>query len=107
MLRQPCLAGRSAHQCMGSHGSSRPNERDCFLISASMSETARIVESFRVNAEGVGKLIHFDREILGVAVSQIEELHERLLKGGFPNPALNAQNTLTMMRAVRDNDSLK
>src|SRR5689334_22417413 len=72
-----------------------------------MDQTKRIVESFEANVDDVRKLIHFDRDILAAAVTQLESLHTNLVKGGFTNPALNAKNTLAMMTSVRDNDSLK
>jgi hypothetical protein len=72
-----------------------------------VSEIWTITEGFVGNVAGVAKLIHFDREILDIAVGQVEELHTRLLSAGFDNAALNAEKTLTLLSSVRRNDSLR
>ena len=71
-----------------------------------MSEISTITEGFAGNIAGVAKLIQFDREILDIAVGQVQELHTRLLDGGFENAALNAEGTLTLLTSERKNDSL-
>jgi hypothetical protein len=67
---------------------------------------AEVVAAFEVNTSGVSKLLNFDREVLDHAVRGVEDLHKRLVAGGFENGALNAHNTLLSLRNIKNNDSL-
>jgi hypothetical protein len=66
------------------------------------------VETFKTNIESVEKLINFDREVLDIAITSIEELHESLLnKQKITNDQLNGKRTLDIIKGIRTNDSLK
>lgn len=63
-------------------------------------------EQFEANVAEVERLVSFDREVLQVATMAIEDLHDRL-KGRFGDERLNGGRALTIIRGIRDNDSLR
>lgn len=66
------------------------------------------VSTFKNNIESVEKLINFDREVLDIAISSLEELHDSLLnKQKITNDHLNGKRTLDIINGIRSNDSLK
>jgi len=66
------------------------------------------VQTFKNNIESVKKLINFDREVLDIAITSIEDLHNSLLKSqNITNEQLNGKRTLDIIKGIRTNDSLK
>ncbi|WP_169335092.1 hypothetical protein [Thiobacillus thioparus] len=67
-----------------------------------------ILDNFTQHVADVNRLIEFDREVMHVAISAVEELHERLVnKMGITNEQMNGGRALKILRGVRDNESLK
>jgi hypothetical protein len=67
-----------------------------------------VLENFESNVASVKNLMSFDSYVLEMAISSIEELHQRLKHGqGMENPQLNGERTLTMLRQFHSNASLK
>lgn len=63
---------------------------------------------FRENVEDIRKLMNFDKMILDFAIRGLEELQEKLRHSHqIDNPRLLAENTLKMIKNIRENDSLK
>lgn len=69
-------------------------------------QIAFAVSSFTLNVGGVMKLLHFDREVLLVALTNIKALKEQLTKAGHAYAAQQATNTLIALERVKDHDSL-
>jgi hypothetical protein len=67
-----------------------------------------ITERFEENIRSVDKLIHFDREILDIAISSIRKLRDNLVKKHkISYGPENGTGTLELLENVRGNDSLK
>ncbi len=64
------------------------------------------VETFKGNAKEVERLINFDREVLSIVEGSIEDLHVRL-RGRYENDRMNGGRVLTVVRGIRNNESLK
>ncbi|MBL1320468.1 MAG: hypothetical protein COA63_005330 [Methylophaga sp.] len=71
-------------------------------------DTVSIVKTFNENIESVKKLIHFDRQVVDLAISSIEELNQFLIdRKQILHPQQNGQRVLDLLRDIRKNDSLK
>lgn len=67
-----------------------------------------IEENFLRNIEDVYKLMEFDRIILDFSIKALEKQKNDLQKlHRISNPQLLAENTLTMIKNIRNNDSLR
>ena len=64
-------------------------------------------DNFRKHLESVRKLMNFDRDLIDFALQMVGDLRDRLRNAGFDNPLLNADGTLTALKQVRQNDSLR
>jgi hypothetical protein len=64
------------------------------------------LERFKLNVAEVEGLINFDREVLQVAISAVESLHNRL-KDEFADERKNGQRALQLIKGIRDNDSVR
>tara|TARA_R110002072_G_scaffold302655_1_gene487101 strand:+ start:1299 stop:2051 length:753 start_codon:yes stop_codon:yes gene_type:complete len=67
------------------------------------------VETFEKNIDSVKKLIHFDRDVLDIAITSIESLHNRLTEHPhyIQSDQANGKRTLDLLNGIRDHDSLK
>jgi len=65
-----------------------------------------IVQNFEENLKSVQKLANFDRLVLDFAIQSIDILQSRL-KEKFENERLLATNTLTQLKKIRQNDSMR
>ena len=67
-----------------------------------------ITDNFKKNIESVERLINFDRDVLDMALSQVQELHNDLVTSqGITNEQLNGKRTIDLLQNIRTNDSLK
>jgi isochorismate hydrolase len=67
-----------------------------------------ILDNFSQHVTDVSRLIEFDREVMHVAISAVEDLHGRLVKTmQITNDQMNGGRTLQILRGVRDHESLK
>jgi hypothetical protein len=66
-----------------------------------------IVNTFKDHIHSVEKLMTFDDDVLSIAISNIEELHNKLQRLGVNNPHVSAQSTLTQLKGFRSNKSLQ
>jgi len=68
-----------------------------------------VSDTFDKNVKSVEKLVNFDRHVLGMAISSIETLHDRLVQPPLEidNEKLNGKRTLDQLKQIRKNDSLK
>lgn len=67
-----------------------------------------VTRRFEENIKSVDKLIHFDREILGIAINSIRKLRDKLVdKYNIGYGPDNGTGTLELLESVRSNDSLK
>jgi len=67
-----------------------------------------IEQTFENNIKDINKLMTFDQVILDISIRGLEELRGKLTKlYNIENPQLLAENTLSMLRSVRENKSLK
>ena len=65
-------------------------------------------KAFSDNVAGVHKLMNFDRDVLDMAITNIQDLSERLKHHHkLDNPHLTADSTLTLLKQIRENDSLR
>jgi hypothetical protein len=64
------------------------------------------VSSFRRNIAEVDQLVNFDKELLQLVTQNIEILHEDL-KTKFGDDRFNGGRVLTIIRGIRDNDTIK
>jgi hypothetical protein len=65
-------------------------------------------KAFSDNVAGVHKLINFDRDVLDMAITSMQDLSERLKHHHMlDNPHLTADSTLTLFKQIRTNDSLR
>jgi hypothetical protein len=67
------------------------------------------VETFKNNIESVEKLINFDKDFMDIAISSIQELHDRLIspRHDIQNEKSNGKRTLDILSGIREHDSLK
>lgn len=74
-----------------------------------MKSLQKLEERFEEHLQSVDDLIAFDRTILDLCINHIEILNERLKKGPFDikNPYFLAENTLSTIKNIRLNDSLR
>lgn len=64
--------------------------------------------AFSGNIAGVHKLMNFDRDVLDLAITNIHDLSERLKHHHkLDNPHLTADNTLALLKQIRENGSLR
>lgn len=69
---------------------------------------AKLESAFSENVAGVHKLMHFDKDVLGMAIAGLEDLSTRLKQHHkLDNPHLSAENTLKSLENIRENDSLR
>ena len=67
-----------------------------------------ILETFKQHTSDVDRLMAFDREVMQVAITTVEELHNRLvIQQQIKNEQLNGARTLQMLRGIRDHETLK
>lgn len=66
-----------------------------------------ILKNFEQHTSDVDRLIDFDRDVMQVAITTVEDLHSRLVKKGVDNDQLNGTRALMLLRGIRDNESLK
>ena len=66
-----------------------------------------ILENFTQHAADVDRLIAFDREVMHVAISTVEDLHRRLVEKKIDNEQMNGARTLQILKGIRDHGSLK
>jgi hypothetical protein len=73
-----------------------------------MDDLDLIVDGFNANVRGVQKLINFDRQLLDLAISGLQDLHGRLVNSRqIHNPDLNGEKLLNLLSNIRKNDSLR
>jgi hypothetical protein len=70
-----------------------------------LAQVDSIVAEFKTNRRSVHDLLNFDRSVIDFAVQQVESLNKRLEKYG--NPQDRADHTLSALKAIRTNDSLR
>ena len=68
-----------------------------------------VTENFEKNVKSVEKLVNFDRQVLGMAITSIGKLHEMLTgkPHSITNEKINGKRTLDQLQNIRKNDSLK
>lgn len=67
-----------------------------------------ILDNFSQHVADVDRLIEFDREVMHVAISAVEDLHRRLVETmHIDNEQMNGTRALQILRGVRDHGSLK
>lgn len=66
-----------------------------------------IVNTFKDHIQSVEKLMTFDDDVLSIAISNIEELQNKLQRLGVNNPHVSAQSTLIQLKGFRANKSLQ
>jgi hypothetical protein len=67
-----------------------------------------ILDNFSQHVTDVDRLIAFDREVMHVAISAVEDLHLRLVEvKKIDNEQMNGARTLQILRGIRDHGSLK
>jgi hypothetical protein len=64
------------------------------------------VATFKANLVEVDRLVNFDREILQLMTSTVEELHNQL-KEEYADERRNGGRALRIFHGIRDNDSVK
>lgn len=67
-----------------------------------------ILSNFTQHVADVGRLIEFDREVMHLAISAVEDLHRNLVqKNKIENEQINGARTLQILKGIRDHGSLK
>ncbi len=64
------------------------------------------LERFKLNVAEVDRLVNFDREVLQIAISAVDTLHEQL-KERFADERLNGRRALQLIKGIRDNDTVR
>lgn len=64
------------------------------------------LDRFKVNVTEVDRLVNFDREVLQVALSAVQNLHEQL-KPRYGDERLNGLRALQVIKGIRDNDTVR
>jgi hypothetical protein len=70
-------------------------------------DTKDIVKTFSENVKSVKKLVNFDNQVITLAIDGVEELHKSLVEDGYKADSKNGANTLTMLKSVKEHNSLK
>lgn len=65
-----------------------------------------ILATFKNNVADVDRLVNFDKEVLQVVVLTIEDLHTKL-KPQFASEQMNGGRALSVIKGIRDNESLR
>ena len=69
---------------------------------------ASVVTAFEAHVASVRKLMHFDRDVLKLAIEHIRSLRDTLKRHhALDNPHLTADNTLQMLEGFHKHDSLR
>lgn len=67
-----------------------------------------ILETFKQHASDVDRLMAFDREVMQIAITTVEDLNSRLVNNlKIENDQMNGTRTLQILRGIRDNNTLK
>ncbi len=67
-----------------------------------------ILKTFNQHVADVDRLMAFDREVMQVAISTVEDLHKRLVtQQRIENEQLNGTRVLQMLKGIRDHETLK
>ncbi|HOP21733.1 MAG TPA: hypothetical protein PK055_03210 [Gammaproteobacteria bacterium] len=67
-----------------------------------------IENTFKDNVNDIIKLMEFDQIILNVAIKGLEKLQQNLTRlHNIDNPHLLAENTLQLLRSIKEHESLK
>lgn len=64
------------------------------------------LKRFKSNVAEVDRLVNFVQEVLQVALSAVQVLHEQL-KDRFGDERLNGRRTLQLISGIRDNDTVR
>jgi hypothetical protein len=76
--------------------------------SSVQQDVARAQSSFDANLQSVLDLVNFDHVILDTCLSHLNALSEKLEQHHrLANPYLSARNTIQLITAIRDHDSLR
>lgn len=67
----------------------------------------KIKDGFLKNSDSVKELMNFDRIILDFCIIHIDNLNKKLKNLKIDNPYLLAENTLQVLRGIRENDSMR
>lgn len=67
---------------------------------------ASIETIFKANCSDVERMINFDREVLDIVITSLEDLHARL-KVTHTSDQMNGGRVLQVVRQIRNNDSLR
>lgn len=71
-----------------------------------MNALSGVASIFDRNCADVERLVNFDREVLDVVIGSLEDLHARL-RSIHASDQMNAGRVLTIIKGIRDNESLK
>ena len=71
------------------------------------SSIENAVVAFSKNIDAVNQLADLDRGIIDFTIQQLRERDARLMAAKVSNPRLLVGNTLTTLRNIRQNDSLR
>jgi hypothetical protein len=75
---------------------------------AILTEIRRIKETFSDNLKSVDELINFDKIVLNIAISHLDELTKKLkFHHRLDNPHLSVDKTLQMLKNIREHKSLE
>jgi hypothetical protein len=67
-----------------------------------------ILKTFSQHVSDVDRLMAFDREVMQMAISTVEDLHKRLVtQQGIENEQLNGTRVLQILKGIRDHETLK
>jgi hypothetical protein len=67
-----------------------------------------ILETFKRHTSDVDRLMAFDREVMHIAITTVEDLHNRLVtQQRIENEQINGARALQILKGIRDNESLK
>ncbi|MEZ5472295.1 MAG: hypothetical protein R3E90_10970 [Marinicella sp.] len=73
-----------------------------------MSKYQEIEDIFKKNVDDINKLMTFDKIILDISLKGLYELKNKLQSFiGDENPQLWAQNTITILESLRENESVR
>lgn len=74
----------------------------------SLANPMRVVNKFRAHVASVEKLMKFDRDVLDLAIGNLRELREKLVRHHkLDNPQLTAERVIQILERIRMNDSLR
>ncbi len=66
-----------------------------------------IIQQFEANAELVTDLMEFDRVLIDFVLRTVENTHRQLIESNFDGAANRLNNPIKVIKAVRENNSLK